>query len=167
MSSGLLDGSKENQSQTNSAQHLEFCQQVLWPELDVQTVSVTEQWAQYAVAGPNARKVIEALLDPGQDISNEAFLYMAAGAFAVCGGANARLFRLSFSGELAYEIAVPAQYGDALIRAIVEADARRNLLPALCRSGRRASPCLSSLHALRLMDWPRLAAMAMRMAPLA
>ncbi len=61
-------------------QHLEFCQQVLWPELDVQTVSVTEQWAQYAVAGPNAREVIAALLDPGQDISNEAFPYMAAGS---------------------------------------------------------------------------------------
>ena len=61
------------------SQHLEFCQQVLWPELDVQTVSVTEQWAQYAVAGPNARKVIEALLDPDQDISNEAFPYMACG----------------------------------------------------------------------------------------
>ena len=67
-------------------QHLEFCQQVLWPELDVQTVSVTEQWAQYAVAGPNAREVIAALLDPGQDISNEAFPYMAAGEFTVCGG---------------------------------------------------------------------------------
>ncbi|MGD2025786.1 MAG: sarcosine oxidase subunit alpha family protein, partial [Methyloceanibacter sp.] len=83
------------------SQHLEFCQQVLWPELDVQTVSQTEQWAQYAVAGPQSRKVIEALLDSGQDISNEAFPYMACGTFTVCGGTPARLFRLSFSGELA------------------------------------------------------------------
>src|SRR6202011_2782235 len=37
-------------------QHLEFCHQVLWPELDVQMVSVTEQWAQYAVAGPRSRE---------------------------------------------------------------------------------------------------------------
>ncbi len=111
------------------SQHLEFCQQVLWPELDVQTVSVTEQWAQYAVAGPNARKVIEALLDAGQDISNEAFPYMACGEFTVCGGVKARLFRLSFSGELAYEIGVPARFGDALIRTIMEAGAPHGIAP--------------------------------------
>jgi len=111
------------------SQHLEFCQQVLWPELDVQTVSVTEQWAQYAVAGPNARKVIEALLDPGQDISNEAFPYMACGEFTVCGGVTARIYRLSFSGELAFEIGVPARYGDAIIRAIMEAGAPFGIAP--------------------------------------
>jgi len=111
------------------SQHLEFCQQVLWPELDVQTVSVTEQWAQYAVAGPKSRKVIEALLDSGQDMSNDAFPYMACGAFTVCGGVAARLFRLSFSGELAYEIAVPARYGDALMRAILEAGAPHGIAP--------------------------------------
>ncbi|MGH6736907.1 MAG: sarcosine oxidase subunit alpha family protein [Methyloceanibacter sp.] len=110
-------------------QHLEFCQQVLWPELDVQTVSVTEQWAQYAVAGPNARKVIEALLAPGQDISNEAFPYMSCGEFIVCGGVPARLYRLSFSGELAYEIGVPARFGDAMIRAIMEAGAPHGIAP--------------------------------------
>jgi len=110
-------------------QHLEFCQQVLWPELDVQTVSVTEQWAQYAVAGPNARKVIEALLDPGQDISNDAFPYMAAGAFTVCGGTPARLYRLSFSGELAYEIGIPARFSDALVRKIVEVGTPHGIAP--------------------------------------
>ncbi|MEZ5874411.1 MAG: sarcosine oxidase subunit alpha family protein [Hyphomicrobiales bacterium] len=110
-------------------QHLEFCQQVLWPELDVQTVSVTEQWAQYAVAGPNSRKVIEALLDPGQDISNEVFPYMACGTFTVCGGVDARIYRLSFSGELAYEIGVPARYGDALIRRIMEVGAPFGIAP--------------------------------------
>ena len=78
------------------SQHLEFCQQVIWPELDVQTVSATEQWAQYAIAGPNARKANEALLDADQDISNEAFPYRACGKFKVCGGVPARLFRLSF-----------------------------------------------------------------------
>ncbi len=111
------------------SQHLEFCQQVLWPDLDVQTVSQTEQWAQYAVAGPNARKVIEALLDAGQDISNEAFPYMACGTFTVCGGTPARLFRLSFSGELAYEIGVPARFGDGLIRAIMKAGAEHGIAP--------------------------------------
>ncbi|MEM7192207.1 MAG: glycine cleavage T C-terminal barrel domain-containing protein, partial [Pseudomonadota bacterium] len=111
------------------SQHLEFCQQVLWPELDVQTVSVTEQWAQYAVAGPNSRKVIEALLEEGQDLSNEAFPYMACGTFRICGGVEARLFRLSFSGELAYEIGVPARLGDALIRAIMEAGEAYGISP--------------------------------------
>jgi methylglutamate dehydrogenase subunit C len=111
------------------SQHLEYCQQILWPELDVQTVSVTEQWAQYAVAGPKSRKVIEALLDPAQDISNDAFPFMACGAFSVCGGIKARIFRLSFSGELAYEIAVPARYGDAMIRAILEAGAPHGIGP--------------------------------------
>ena len=46
-------------------QHLEFCQQCLWPELDVEMVSVTEQWAQFAVAGPRARDVLQGVVDPG------------------------------------------------------------------------------------------------------
>jgi len=110
-------------------QHLEFCQQVLWPTLDVQMVSVTEQWAQFAVAGPRARDVLQRLVDPGHDISNEAFPYLAVGEVSVCGGTPARLFRLSFSGELAYEIGVPARFGDALIRAIMEAGAEFGIAP--------------------------------------
>jgi heterotetrameric sarcosine oxidase alpha subunit len=110
-------------------QHLEFCQQVLWPELDVQMVSVTEQWAQYAVAGPHAREVLEALIDSGHDISNEAFPYMAAGEFTVCGGMTARLYRLSFSGELAYEIGVPARFGDSMLRAVMEAGKPHDIAP--------------------------------------
>ena len=102
-------------------QHLEYCHQVLWPELDVQMASVTEQWAQYAVAGPRSREVVAALADQGFDLSNEAFPYMAAGALTVCGGLPARLFRVSFSGELAYELAVPAGRGEALVRAVMEA----------------------------------------------
>ena len=99
--------------------HLEYCRQVLWPDLDVQLISTTEAWAQYSVAGPNARKLLQKVVD--QDISNEAFPYMACGEITVCGGLRARLFRISFSGELAYEIAVPTRYGDAMIRAMVEA----------------------------------------------
>ncbi len=99
--------------------HLEFCRQCLWPDLDVQMISTTEAWAQFSVAGPNARKLLEKLVD--QDISDQAFAYMTCGAITVCGGLRARLFRISFSGELAYEIAVPTRYGDAMIRALVEA----------------------------------------------
>ena len=101
-------------------QHLEFCHQCIWPELDVQMVSVTEQWAQYAIAGPRARDVVAALVDAGVDVSNEAFPYLAAGPVSVCGGVAGRLYRLSFSGELAFELGVPARFGDALIRAIMD-----------------------------------------------
>ncbi|WP_137109925.1 sarcosine oxidase subunit alpha family protein [Rhodobacter sp. SY28-1] len=93
--------------------HLEFCRQVLWPEMDVQLISTTEAWAQFSVAGPNARKLLEKVVD--QDISDAAFPYMGAANITV-GGLRARLFRISFSGELAYEIAVPTRYGDALLR---------------------------------------------------
>ena len=94
--------------------HMEFCRQCLWPDMDVQVLSTTEAWAQFSVAGPNARRLLEQVVD--QDITNEAFPYMACGEITVCGGLRARLFRISFSGELAYEIAVPTRYGDALIR---------------------------------------------------
>jgi sarcosine oxidase subunit alpha len=94
--------------------HLEFCRQCLWPDMDVQLISTTEAWAQFSVAGPNARKLLQKVVD--QDISDAAFPYMAAGNITVCGGLRARLFRISFSGELAYEIAVPTRYGDALLR---------------------------------------------------
>ena len=110
-------------------QHLEFAQQCLWPELDVELVSVTEQWAQYAVAGPRARDVLQAVVDPAYDLSNAAFPYLACGDVTVCGGTPGRLYRLSFSGELAYEIAVPARYGDSLVRAIMEAGAAYGIAP--------------------------------------
>ena len=101
--------------------HMEFCRQCLWPDLDVQLISTTEAWAQFSVAGPNARNLLRQIVDPAFDISNEAFPYMACGEITVCGGLRARLFRISFSGELAYEIAVPARYGDGLIRTMVQA----------------------------------------------
>jgi len=94
--------------------HMEFCRQCLWPDMDVQIISTTEAWAQFSVAGPKARALLQQVVD--QDISNDAFPYMACGEITVCGGLRARLFRISFSGELAYEIAVPTRYGDALIR---------------------------------------------------
>jgi len=101
--------------------HLEFCRQCLWPDMDVHLISVTEQWAQYAVAGPNARKLLSKIVDPEFDISNEAFPFMACGEISICGGTPARLFRISFSGELAYEIAVPARFGDSLAGILMEA----------------------------------------------
>ncbi len=101
--------------------HLEFCRQCLWPGLDVHLISVTEQWAQAAVAGPHARKLLEKLVDADHDISNDAFPFMACGEITVCGGVPARLFRISFSGELAYEIAVPARYGNSIMATLMKA----------------------------------------------
>jgi len=95
--------------------HLEFCAQCLWPELDVRIISVTEQWTQIAVAGPKARVLLAEVID---DVSDEKFPYMGCGEVTL-GQISGRLFRISFSGELTYEIAVPARYGDALMRELV------------------------------------------------
>jgi sarcosine oxidase subunit alpha len=110
-------------------QHMQFCHQALWPELDVQFVSATDQWAQYSVAGPRARDALAALVDPQFYISNAAFPNMAVGEATVCGGVPARLYRISFSGELAYEIGVPARYGEGLARALMEAGAPFGMAP--------------------------------------
>jgi methylglutamate dehydrogenase subunit C len=111
------------------SQHLEFCHQLLWSELDVSFISVTDQWAQIAVAGPHARDVLKNIVDSSCDISNEAFPYMAAGSVTVCGGVPARLFRLSFSGELAYELAVPARFGNALAHRLMQAGEPYGIAP--------------------------------------
>ena len=110
-------------------QHLEFVAQCLRPEMDVQLISTTEAWAQYAVAGPKARGLLERVVDAGHDLSNAAFAFMACGAVTVCGGLRARLFRISFSGELAYELAVPARYGDALMRRLMETGSDLGVTP--------------------------------------
>ncbi len=99
--------------------HLEFCRQCLWPDLDVHLESVTEQWAQFSVAGPNSRRLLESVVDARFDLSNAALPLMACRELTICNGVPARLFRLSFSGELAFEIAVPARYGDSLVRTLM------------------------------------------------
>jgi sarcosine oxidase subunit alpha len=108
-------------------QHLDHARQVLWPVLDVQAVSVTEQWAQYAVAGPQSRALLQAVF-PALDLSDAAFPFMAAAA-ATWGCGPARLFRISFSGERAYEAAVPAHHGDAFLRALMAAGAAHGVTP--------------------------------------
>jgi len=109
-------------------QHLEFCLQALWPELDVVATSVTEQWAQIALSGPRSREVLARVAD-GRDVSTAALPFMGAVEGTVMGGVPARLFRLSFSGELGYEIAVPARFGTALMDALMEAGAPFGITP--------------------------------------
>jgi sarcosine oxidase subunit alpha len=100
--------------------HLELHRQGIWPDLDVSIISTTDQYAQFAVAGPKSRRLLERLVDKF-DLTNEAFPFMAAADLTICNGVPARLFRISFSGEMAYELAVPARYGDSLVRVLMEA----------------------------------------------
>ena len=108
--------------------HLEFCAQVLWPELDVRLASATDQWAQMAISGPKSRDVLAKVID--EDISNEAFPFLAAREVSMFGGRlKGRLFRISFSGELAYEVAVPAGYGESVADAIMAAGQEFGITP--------------------------------------
>lgn len=108
---------------------LEFARQCLWPNMDVHLISTTDGWAQFAVAGPNARNLLRKVVDEGFDLSNEAFPFMACGEVTVFGGTPGRLFRISFSGELAYEIAVPARYGNAMMGVLMEAGKEFDAVP--------------------------------------
>ena len=94
-------------------QHLEYCHQVLRPELEVSMSSVTDQWAVAAVAGPNSRAVVGEFFDGGLDVGTDALPFMGV-ASADLGGVPVRIARVSFSGELGYEIGVPADHGLAM-----------------------------------------------------
>jgi sarcosine oxidase subunit alpha len=108
--------------------NLEFARQCLWPDLDVHLISTTDGWAQFAVAGPNSRALLSKVVD-SMDLSNEAFPFMACSECTVFGGTPARLFRISFSGELAYEIAVPARYGHAMMGALMQVGEEFDAVP--------------------------------------
>jgi sarcosine oxidase subunit alpha len=88
-------------------EHLEFHLQAHGRHLEVALSDVCDQWAQFALAGPKAREVARVVV-PDLDLENAAFPFMAAAA-ATIAGVPGRLFRISFSGELAYELAVPAR----------------------------------------------------------
>jgi heterotetrameric sarcosine oxidase alpha subunit len=91
--------------------HLDFVQQAFFPRAALRLISVTEHWAQFAVAGPLARELLKRLTDA--DLSNAALPFMACTPATVC-GVPGRIFRISFSGELGFEVAVPARHGAAL-----------------------------------------------------
>ncbi|PTX53547.1 sarcosine oxidase subunit alpha [Gemmobacter caeni] len=90
--------------------HLDFVHQAFCADWDLRFISVTETWAQFAVAGPKARALLASVLDEAVDLP-----FMGCAPVSVHGVAG-RLFRISFSGEEGYEIAVPARYGEALFR---------------------------------------------------
>jgi sarcosine oxidase subunit alpha len=99
---------------------LEEWLQTEWPELDVHCTSVTEQWATIAVVGPRSRDVVS-VLAPDLDLSAEAFPFMTFRETTLASGVPARICRISFSGELAYEINVSSWYGLAVWEQVHEA----------------------------------------------
>jgi len=111
----------------NVLTHLEYYLQVVWPELDVNVLSTTEQWAGAALAGPNSRNLLTKLF-PDTNVSNEALPFMGfieADLF----GVPARIFRISFSGELAYEINVESGYGVFMWEKIIEVGKEMDIEP--------------------------------------
>jgi len=99
--------------------HLEEYLQTEWPGLRVRLTSVTEQWSTVSIAGPKSRDVLAALT-PGTDLSAESLPFLSW-QDAVVAGIPARVFRISFTGELQYEINVPWHYGPALWSRLTEA----------------------------------------------
>ena len=93
--------------------------QTEWPELKVWLTSTTEEWATIALNGPNARKLLQPFVE-GADISADAMPHMALVECTVAGFPS-RLFRVSFTGELGFEINVPARHGRALWEKLHEA----------------------------------------------
>ena len=107
---------------------LEEWLQTEWPELDVTCTSVTEQLATVAVVGPRSREVI-AKLASNLDVSNENFKFMAFEDVVLDSGIEARISRISFSGELAFEIAVPSWHGLRVWEDVYAAGEEFNITP--------------------------------------
>jgi len=101
--------------------------QTEWPEMEVFLTSVTDHWATAAVVGPNSRKVVSAICE-GIDFSAEAFPFMASRVGKI-GEMECRVNRISFSGELAYEVNLPANYGRFMWEKLMEAGAQYDITP--------------------------------------
>ena len=108
-------------------QHMEDYLQTEWPQLKVYLTSITEQYAAIALQGPRAREILAPLVD-GIDLSEAAFPHMSVRAGTIC-GVPCRLFRVSFTGELGYEINVPADHGPAVGEALFERGKALGLAP--------------------------------------
>jgi len=107
--------------------HLEYLLQIVWPELRVQVTSETDQWAAMALAGPRARTVLARVAE-GLDVSDASLPFMGVREGSIA-GVPARIFRISFSGELAYEINTPADHGLALWEALLAAGVGEDIIP--------------------------------------
>ncbi|MDM8348806.1 sarcosine oxidase subunit alpha [Pseudomonas sp. sp1636] len=107
-------------------QWLEIYHQTEWPELKVYFTSVTDHWATLTLSGPNSRKLLAEVTDI--DLGKDAFPFMTWKEGKV-GGVPARVFRISFTGELSYEVNVQADYAMGVLEKIAEAGKKYNLTP--------------------------------------
>ncbi|BAN46178.1 sarcosine oxidase subunit alpha [Metapseudomonas resinovorans] len=105
---------------------LEIYHQTEWPELKVYFTSVTDHWATMTLSGPNSRKLLAEVTDI--DLDKDAFPFMSWKEGLV-GGVPARVFRISFTGELSYEVNVQADYALGVWEKVVEAGKKYNLTP--------------------------------------
>ncbi|MDC0610154.1 sarcosine oxidase subunit alpha [Vibrio sp.] len=105
---------------------LEFYHQTEWPELEVYFSSVTDHWATMTIGGPNSRKLLAELTDA--DLSNENFKFMDWREATVA-GVPARIFRISFTGELSFEINVQANYARYVWDKLFEHGRKYDLTP--------------------------------------
>mgnify|MGYP000371471691 FL=1 len=105
---------------------LELYHQTEWPELEVYFNTVTDHWSTLTISGPNSRKLLSELTDA--DVTNENFSFMDWKQITVA-GVPARVFRISFTGELTFEINVQANYGMHVWKQLFEAGAQYNLTP--------------------------------------
>ena len=106
---------------------LERWLQTEWPELKVYLTSVTDHWSTISLVGPHSRKLISELCND-IDFSGDAFPFMSVRLGTVA-GVPARVFRISFSGEITYEINVPASFGRAIWDVCIEAGQKYNITP--------------------------------------
>ena len=107
--------------------HLEYYAQTVWPELHVHLASISDQWAGVALAGPNSRRVLAAACD-GADVGNEALPFMGY-IEARIAGAPVRILRMTFSGELAYEVHTPSDFGLPVWEALLAAGEPWDIMP--------------------------------------
>ncbi|MDX1513313.1 MAG: sarcosine oxidase subunit alpha family protein, partial [Gammaproteobacteria bacterium] len=106
--------------------HLEYYAQTVWPEFHVHLTSVSDQWAGIALAGPRSRDVLARAT--GDDVGNDALPFMGSMTSQI-DGAPVRIFRITFSGELAYEVHTPAGFGEFVWRALLESGREWDLTP--------------------------------------
>ena len=106
---------------------LELWRQTEWPALDVHFTSVTDHWATAAVVGPKSRSVLRKVC-ADIDLDRDAFRFMDVREGHVA-DVPARVFRISFSGELSFEVNVPANYASQVWDALIEAGAEIGITP--------------------------------------
>ena len=108
--------------------HMERYAQVEWLDMEAHFCSATEQWCAVSLAGPRSRDVLAAAFGEALDVSDAALPFMGAREFS-WDGAQTRVFRISFSGERAYEVHVPRGYGAEMWERLLAAGAAHGIVP--------------------------------------